>query len=207
MPTLRAVLGLPRTRAAAIRQSASCRRGSIAFLICFRTRSGADATRQTAADARDRALFAAIPLRQSTHSVYDGTTVSAADLAQLDAAARVEGGDAVLIAEPAKCEDVLAQVIAGNSAQMDDPAFVAELLAWFRLGRSFQRFALQATALGLRHAHINQPVEVPAIRSAFARWPGVGERRPDPMIRFGRAPTLPMSMRRPVGAVLAEAAA
>jgi len=35
---------------------------------------------------------------------------------------------------------------------------------WVQAGRSYQRFALQATRLGIRHAHLNQPVEVPAVR-------------------------------------------
>ncbi|WP_375395456.1 Acg family FMN-binding oxidoreductase [uncultured Sphingomonas sp.] len=67
---------------------------------------------------------------------------------------------------------------------------------WVRVGRSFQRFALQATALGLRHAHVNQPIEVPAVRAAFARWLGIGDARPDLVVRFGAAPALPMAMRR-----------
>ena len=33
---------------------------------------------------------------------------------------------------------------------------------WIEVGRACQRFALQATALGLKCAFINQPVEVPA---------------------------------------------
>lgn len=74
---------------------------------------------------------------------------------------------------------------------------------WVRVGRSFQRFALQATALGIRTAHINQPVEVPAIRSRFAKWLGIGGARPDLVVRFGYAPLLPMSMRRPVDQVIA----
>lgn len=74
---------------------------------------------------------------------------------------------------------------------------------WIKVGRSFQRFALQATALGIRTAHVNQPVEVPAIRPEFAHWLGAPDARPDLVIRFGRAPAMPMSLRRPVSAVLA----
>ena len=60
------------------------------------------------------------------------------------------------------------------------------------------RFALRATALGLRHAHINQPIEVPAVRREFAQWVGVGRARPDLVVRFGYAPAMPMSLRRRV---------
>ncbi len=73
---------------------------------------------------------------------------------------------------------------------------------WVRVGRGFQRFALQATALGIRHAHVNQPVEVPSVRASLANWLGIGELRPDLIVRFGYAPPLPMSMRRPVDAVI-----
>ncbi len=73
---------------------------------------------------------------------------------------------------------------------------------WVKVGRSFQRFALQATALGIRHAHINQPVEVPSVRAGFAQWLGAPDKRPDLVIRFGYAPPLPMSLRRGVSDVL-----
>jgi hypothetical protein len=73
---------------------------------------------------------------------------------------------------------------------------------WVRVGRSFQRFALQATALGIRHAMINQPVEVAAIRTEFARWLEIGDMRPDLVVRFGFAPAMPMSIRRLVQSVI-----
>lgn len=218
-------------------------------------------------------LYQAIPLRQSTRSPYDGQTVSGEDLALLAAAARDDGVAVQVFTEPADRDAILDLVVAGNSAQMDDPAFVQELSGWLRfsatravetgdglfsacsgnpvlpdwigrrvfpfvfkketendkyrtqirssagiavftgaqadplhwisVGRSFERFALQATALGIRTAHINQPVEVPSVRAEFARWLGRPEARPDLVVRFGRAPAMPMSLRRPVSAVLA----
>ena len=76
---------------------------------------------------------------------------------------------------------------------------------WVRVGRSFQRFALQATALGIRHAMINQPVEVPSVRAEFAHWLGIGEGRPDLVVRFGHAPLMPMSLRRSARTVIMTA--
>ena len=73
---------------------------------------------------------------------------------------------------------------------------------WTEVGRSYERFALQATALGLRNSHLNQPVEVGAIRPHFAAALGLGNQRPDLIVRFGRGPEMPLSMRRPVQAVL-----
>ncbi len=221
----------------------------------------------------DTALFDAIPLRQSTRSDYDGSAVSAADLSRLAAAAAaVPGVDLVLLTEREQIDRLRDLVIAGNSAQMADPAFVAELVHWLRFhpaaamttgdglysvasgnpalpdwlgprlfdmvfiakaenekyarhiatssgvavfvaaqdnpehwvqaGRACQRFALQATALGLKTAYINQPVEVPHLRADLAAAVGLPGRRPDIVMRFGRAPAMPMSARRPVDAVM-----
>ncbi len=74
---------------------------------------------------------------------------------------------------------------------------------WIDVGRCYQRFALQSAALGIRNAMLNQPVEVPALRPQFAAFLGVGTHRPDLVVRFGRGPKLPSSLRRPVQAVLA----
>ncbi len=73
---------------------------------------------------------------------------------------------------------------------------------WVETGRCYERFALQATALGIRNAFLNQAVEVGAIRAQFAAYLGLGDLRPDLVVRFGRGPALPWSMRRPIQAVL-----
>jgi hypothetical protein len=220
----------------------------------------------------DSPLFRAISSRQSTRSVYDGRSVPTNQLKVLADAARTEGVTLVLMTDTKQREAVLEQVIAGNSAQMEDLAFIRELKSWIRfnpaqalarrdglygpcsgnrtiptligktlfsrffskedenkkyaaqvrssagvaiftgdkadkehwvrVGRSFQRFALQATALGIRHAHINQPIEVPSVRAEFAQWLGAPDMRPDLVVRFGYAPPLPMSLRRPVSDIL-----
>lgn len=216
--------------------------------------------------AAESPLYKAIPFRQSTRAKFDSRPVSAEDLRQLRAAAEEDGVDVLIFTEAPEREAILELVVAGNSAQMDDPAFVTELRDWIRftpdhalatrdglfsatsgnpvvpgwlaerlfgafftkaaendkyrdhirssagiavfvgdvadpghwvkVGRSFQRFALQATTLGIRNAHINQPVEVPAVRTQFADWLGMSGRRPDLVVRFGRGPVLPMSLRR-----------
>ncbi len=69
---------------------------------------------------------------------------------------------------------------------------------WVLAGRACQRFALQATALGLKHAFINQPVEVARLRPELANLIGLPGRRPDLVMRFGYGPTLPYSARRSV---------
>ncbi|MDB5395524.1 MAG: Tat pathway signal protein [Rhodospirillales bacterium] len=67
---------------------------------------------------------------------------------------------------------------------------------WVRTGRACQRFALQATALGLSHAFINQPVEVATLRPELAALVGLAGRRPDLVMRFGYCANLPYSARR-----------
>jgi len=93
--------------------------------------------------------------------------------------------------------------------QLDTSAGVAVFVGeredrdhWTRVGRSSQRFALQATALGLKIAYINQPVEVAAMRPELASLVGMVGRRPDLVMRFGYGAALPRSARRPVAAVL-----
>lgn len=217
--------------------------------------------------------FDAIAERQCTRAVYDGRPLAAEDLRQLEHACGGAGVQLLLLTGRAAMQRVFDCVVQTNTAQLNDPAFVAELKSWIRfnardaarrgdglwaactgnpslpaclgrallpfvltprlenrklwpqlrssagiavfvgpgedkaswieVGRAYQRFALQATALGIRHAHINQPVELASLRATFAALLGLPGRRPDLVLRFGRGPTLPRSMRRPLEAVLA----
>ncbi|MBA2780287.1 Acg family FMN-binding oxidoreductase [Billgrantia kenyensis] len=73
---------------------------------------------------------------------------------------------------------------------------------WVEAGRCYQRFALQATALGICNAFINQPVEEMSVRPALAEALGIVGGRPDLVVRFGRGKAMPRSLRRPLEAVL-----
>lgn len=217
-------------------------------------------------------LFDAIPKRQSTRAEYDQRVPAAAELDALTSAAAVAGVELLLITDRPQIDRIRDLVIAGNSAQLGDPAFVRELKAWLRfsprraldsgdglysattghaalpewlgslafdwfvsvesendryarqlrssagiavfvgeredpeswlkVGRACQRFALQATALGIRHAFINQPVEVTAVRPELAKLLGMRGRRPDIVMRFGYGPAMPYSARRPAHEVM-----
>ena len=217
-------------------------------------------------------LFRAIPERQSTRGEYDGRQLAQQELELLEKAGAGKGVQVILLTERQAMEKVLEYVVQGNTAQMNDPAFVEELRKWIRfsgdeavrtgdglysassgnpplptwlgrllfgmfytpksendkyakhvrssagiaifvsdtprpaqwaeVGRCYERFALQSTALGIRNALLNQPVEVSTLRPQFAAFLGVGQRRPDLIVRFGRGPKLPSSLRRPVQAVL-----
>lgn len=222
---------------------------------------------------RPTPLSAAIAERQSTRAEYDGRPVPAADLAALERAAGVPGVRLLMLTERSRIGRLRDLVVAGNAAQMADPAFLRELKQWLRFnprsaaaagdglfaacsgnptlptflggiafdllfrakaendkyarhidssagiavfvgdhadrehwikaGVACQRFALTATSLGLRHAFINQPVEVARFRPELAGLIGEPDRRPDIVLRFGYGPMLPFSPRRPVDAVLA----
>jgi nitroreductase len=96
-----------------------------------------------------------------------------------------------------------------HARQMDSSAGVAIFISerddkdhWVRAGRACQRFALQATALGIKTAFMNQPVEVVSLRPELAALVGMKGRRPDIVMRFGYGDALPFSARRPVDAVL-----
>jgi hypothetical protein len=94
--------------------------------------------------------------------------------------------------------------------QIDSSAGIAVFFAerndaehWTRVGRSFQRFALKATALGLKTAHLNQPVEMSQFRADLATLAGRPGGLPFLTIRFGFGLTMPYSLRRGISDVLA----
>jgi len=217
-------------------------------------------------------LFAAIPRRQCARVEYDGTPLTSPELNLLAEAGTGAGVRVLLFTDKASMERVLEYVVQGNTAQMNNAAFMHELKAWIRFsdgeavrtgdglsarssgnpslprwlgtalfdlfftaqrendkyaghvrssagiavfvsdasdkahwietGRCYERFALQAAALGIRNAHLNQPVEVSAVRSQFASFLGLDGQRPDLVVRFGRGPETPRSLRRALAAVL-----
>ncbi len=216
--------------------------------------------------------YLAIPRRQCTRGPYDGTPLSPAELKALELAGTGAGVRVMLFTAKPETEKILALVIEGNTAQMDDAAFVKELKQWLRFsggqavetgdglysatsgnpsvprwlgnpmfdlmfnaksendkyaeqtrssagiavfvsdvddkahwveaGRCYERFALQATALGIRNAMLNQAVEVPAVRQQTVNFLGMKSGRPDLVVRFGRGANMPQSLRRSQQAVL-----
>jgi hypothetical protein len=75
---------------------------------------------------------------------------------------------------------------------------------WVEVGRCYQRFALQATILLVRNAHINMPVELATIRPEFMKALHLDQMyaRVDLVVRFGRGPEAPPSLRRPLEDVI-----
>lgn len=73
---------------------------------------------------------------------------------------------------------------------------------WVNLGRSFQRVALTATSLDLKHAHLNMPCEVVSVRSQMQQHFGLGDAQPLLLIRLGYANAMPRAPRRSLDAVI-----
>lgn len=90
-------------------------------------------------------LLAAIVERQSTRAVYDGQAVAASQIETLRRAAAIDGVRLVIVNERAQVNRIRDLVIAGNDAQMRDPAFLAELKRWLR----FSPRSAMATGDGL----------------------------------------------------------
>ncbi len=238
----------------------------------FNADAGAIDVLLTRATPQRTALFEAIPQRQCTRVPYDGRAAAASDLKLLEQAGTGQGVRVLLFTGKPQVEQILEYVTRANSAQLADPAFIAELKHWIRFnpadavasgdglysgstgnpalpqwlgspfmsllfkassendkyaeqirsssgiavfvsdssdkahwvetGRCYERFALQSTALGLRNAMLNQPVEVAQLRPQFSSWLGLTGGRPDLVVRFGYGPEMPRSMRRQVDSVL-----
>ncbi|MEA5451869.1 Tat pathway signal protein [Leptolyngbya sp. CCNP1308] len=217
-------------------------------------------------------LFEAIAQRQCSRTEYDGQPLTPEELALLTAAGTGAGVRVVMLTQPDLMKTVLDYVVKGNTAQINNPAFVKELKSWIRfnnseaeqkgdglsvstsgnpslprwlgnlifplifkaqpenekyarqirssagiavfvsehddrahwieVGRCYERFALQSTALGIRNALLNQPVEEAGLRPNFAKVLGLETGRPDLVVRFGRGPKMPGSLRRSPEAVL-----
>jgi hypothetical protein len=90
-------------------------------------------------------------------------------------------------------------LIAVFAAENDTPQ------AWVETGRAYERFALQATTLGIRTAFINQPIEVRSLRPQLNTLLGLQDETALLMLRIGYGPLAPFSLRRPIDAVIATA--
>lgn len=244
----------------------------LASEVHFDTTRDAVVVRLSPTRAVVTALFKAVPDRQCTRGDCDGKPLSAQELGLLERAGSNDRVRLLLLTEKSAIDKVLDFVVQGNTAQLNDKAFVKELKSWIRfseadavergdglfgkssgnpalpgwlgnllfdfvvtpasenekytrqlrssagvavfvaakedkahwvdVGRAYERFALQGTVLGVRNAHVNMPIELAALRHRFADAIGLGQQRPDLVVRFGRGPTLPPSLRRPVQAVL-----
>lgn len=74
---------------------------------------------------------------------------------------------------------------------------------WINVGRSFEHFALKATQLGLKHAHLNMPCEEIEVRKKLQKYLDLPkEQQPLLLLRIGYSDPLPKSFRRNVEEVI-----
>lgn len=88
------------------------------------------------ANAQASPLFQAIPDRQCTRATYDGKAVPGEQLKQLESIATSGDVDVRLYTDRGSLEQILEYVVAGNTAQMQDEAFVKELKDWLYFSES-----------------------------------------------------------------------
>ncbi|MGI9503377.1 MAG: Acg family FMN-binding oxidoreductase, partial [Geminicoccaceae bacterium] len=82
------------------------------------------------APSKRTAAFEAIPERQCTRASFDGRAVPADLLRDLEAVASSPSVDLFLLTGDSRKKQIIDFVVAGNSAQMDDDAFIQELRSW-----------------------------------------------------------------------------
>jgi hypothetical protein len=107
-----------------------------------------------------------------------------------------------LLATPESQAKQFEKLVRSSSALM---LFIAEQddkLHWVNVGRSFERVALTATVLNLKHAHINMPCEVLEVRTQLQQYLGLEEAQPLLLLRLGYSQSMPRSPRRPLQEVL-----
>ncbi len=86
--------------------------------------------------AATSSLLSAVTNRQSNRSIYDGTALTASERTALVEATAGLKTASYLIEDDTTKTDIRSLVRAANIEQMDNPAFVAELLHWLRFSES-----------------------------------------------------------------------
>lgn len=76
---------------------------------------------------------------------------------------------------------------------------------WVRLGQAFERFALKATQLKIKHAHVNMPCEEISVRQKLIQHFKIENgKQPLLLVRFGYAQAMPYSFRLPLAKILTK---
>lgn len=94
--------------------------------------------------------------------------------------------------------------IRGSSAVLVLTTNDNDRLAWVRAGQSLARIKLQATALGISCAHLNNNLQWEATKAPMRRAIALGNAHPQVAIRLGYAAPLPHAPRRAVEDVLRQ---
>ena len=71
-----------------------------------------------------------------------------------------------------------------------------DIAHWIRLGMSFQRFALTATMLNIKHGHLNMPCQVQSVKEKMMIEQDLDSTIPQLLIRMGYSKAMPYSLRK-----------
>ena len=71
-----------------------------------------------------------------------------------------------------------------------------DIYDWVNLGRTLERFQLRTTEMGLAHAYMNQPNEIPELEELLTNELRLDDEYPTILLRIGYAPRMPYSLRR-----------
>ena len=104
--------------------------------------------------------------------------------------------------KPAQQADADAKKLRSSSGAVVIASAADDKTAWVRTGQVYERMALTLTALNIKSAFLNQPIEVAAVRGQFQSAMQLGAALPQLLLRFGYADAMPRSVRRPVEQVI-----
>jgi hypothetical protein len=106
---------------------------------------------------------------------------------------------------PTRVANKAEELVNSSSALVVFVADRNDEIGWVNLGRSFERFALAATALGIHHAHENMPCEETSVRKKLAELLKLDDgEQPLLLLRIGYSEKMPYSYRRPIKEVIIE---
>lgn len=108
------------------------------------------------------------------------------------------------VTKPQQQADADAKKLRSSSGAVVIASASDDKVTWIRTGQVYERLALKLTSLNIKSAFLNQPIEVPALRSQFQSAMGLGASLPQLLVRFGYAAPMPRSLRRPVEQVILQ---
>ncbi len=106
--------------------------------------------------------------------------------------------------KPQQLADADSKKLRSSSGAVVVASLSEDRAAWVRTGQVYERLALTLTSLNIKSAFLNQPIEIAEVRGKLQSALGLKEARPQLLVRFGYADSMPQSLRRPVEQVLIE---
>ena len=82
--------------------------------------------------SKDNILFRAIPKRQTNRRAYNKQQIPKADLKKLESVPKEDGVTSLVLTAPGIIGQIIELVKEGNNIQMNDKAFMDELISWIR---------------------------------------------------------------------------